>query len=505
MKLSFTNNMSEVEPYAWMHIRYDIEYGYIELCKSNELGAQSTVGCTSESALTAAAPSSTTATKEESAADSASLSAVTDETRPKCPICFCDFQDPKKLPCNHEFCSGCLKDCVEYLVDTGKTATRSGVPINCPLCRGSTRVSVLSTVNSDTQTMNYRFNNVWKRLVRRGWKQIPGKGLDTFWYVPGDHRSARVMEAIGDQEKLRKLVRNRDYFADQDAVLDYWANASPEWQAAPSHHLIYPEVWQALGLKESADVLVEAVVGDIVDTLHDHGCKDDDDFDSIKDIWRKRTSTEVPERTVVVTTGRRHKEPERFVAGNATMDNQKRKQMQMQQGQGHGQPRAASSSSVSVSASSSGAPPLKKKRRAPSGREGDREGEGNEAGDSRVDDSSGSSSGSGSDSGSSSESSSSSDEDEIVYQYTTQRDNERPDEIAAHTGIDVSTLIRLNAKRHQGMKPTSRLMIGTNVIVGKRGKGTMEDKGQGGSHTSADESKSESESESESQSDSDSE
>lgn len=43
-----------------------------------------------------------------------------------CPLCLDIFKEPKKLPCDHVYCKGCLRDLAQK---------RGGVPISCPECR----------------------------------------------------------------------------------------------------------------------------------------------------------------------------------------------------------------------------------------------------------------------------------------------------------------------------------------------------------------------------------
>ncbi|KAL3887966.1 hypothetical protein ACJMK2_000351 [Sinanodonta woodiana] len=53
------------------------------------------------------------------------------EERHNCPICLCEFEIPRQLPCMHSFCEKCLQDYISSREETVKKLNK----ILCPICR----------------------------------------------------------------------------------------------------------------------------------------------------------------------------------------------------------------------------------------------------------------------------------------------------------------------------------------------------------------------------------
>ena len=62
----------------------------------------------------------------------------------ECGVCLERYQPSSEstLTCGHGFCTGCMNSLSE--VSCGRTVTRAGVALNCPLCRRDGRYKVSS-------------------------------------------------------------------------------------------------------------------------------------------------------------------------------------------------------------------------------------------------------------------------------------------------------------------------------------------------------------------------
>ncbi|XP_036315113.1 E3 ubiquitin-protein ligase TRIM13 [Pipistrellus kuhlii] len=76
-----------------------------------------------------------------------------------CPICCSLFDDPRVLPCSHNFCKKCLEGILE---GTGRNSLWRSSPFKCPTCRKETSASGVSSlqVNYSLKGIVEKYNKI---------------------------------------------------------------------------------------------------------------------------------------------------------------------------------------------------------------------------------------------------------------------------------------------------------------------------------------------------------
>ncbi|XP_072370321.1 tripartite motif-containing 13 [Scyliorhinus torazame] len=74
-----------------------------------------------------------------------------------CPICCCLFEDPRVLPCSHNFC----KQCLEGILEGSGRGMQYKVPFKCPTCRKETPAMGISNLQ-----VNYSLRGIIEKYNR---------------------------------------------------------------------------------------------------------------------------------------------------------------------------------------------------------------------------------------------------------------------------------------------------------------------------------------------------
>ncbi|XP_020387089.2 tripartite motif-containing 13 [Rhincodon typus] len=74
-----------------------------------------------------------------------------------CPICCCLFEDPRVLPCSHNFC----KRCLEGILEGNGRGIQCKVPFKCPTCRKETPAVGISNLQ-----VNYSLRGIIEKYNR---------------------------------------------------------------------------------------------------------------------------------------------------------------------------------------------------------------------------------------------------------------------------------------------------------------------------------------------------
>uniref|UniRef100_H3AZV0 Tripartite motif containing 13 n=1 Tax=Latimeria chalumnae TaxID=7897 RepID=H3AZV0_LATCH len=145
-----------------------------------------------------------------------------------CPICCCLFDDPRVLPCFHNFC----KKCLEGILEGSNRTMLWRPPFRCPTCRKETPTSVINNLQ-----VNYSLRGIVEKYNKiKGTPQMPvckvhnAQPLNIFCLT--DHKLICGFCATMEDHKKHALCSIEEAYTQEKKAFEDLFNGFESWRCA---------------------------------------------------------------------------------------------------------------------------------------------------------------------------------------------------------------------------------------------------------------------------------